>query len=545
MLRFLRISHLAVIDSVEVEFDPGLNVLTGETGAGKSILVEAVGLLLGGRASGDLVRTGEDAATIEAIFESGGEEIARPPRDHRPGAQPRLHQRRACDGRRPEGTVGAAHRASRPARAPDAARSGHASGVLDAFGAARAARAPVARRLRRACATAADALGATAAPRVAEREARQDLLDVSARRARPGRTCGRSAGERRGRELAAPAGAGERRARRAAVRRRATRRSTRATTRPGGARAASGGASASWPRSIRSSSRTSTPATASSRSSKTSPCFCGATPTASMPRPARLQQVEERLALLERLKRKYGPTLGDVIARRDALRQRAGRDSQRGDEPDGRARSASTRPRATGIWRRRGRCRRRAGARRRPFARAARGAARPSWRWSARASRCASPTTGDAESRSWTRGRDRRGRVLRLAESGRRPAPACPDRVGRRAVAHHAGHQDADVRRAARGGERRSRAARRRRARPDLRRGRRRHRRARRGRRRPQASGARRRRSRCCASRTCRRSRRYADTHFQIEKRVGAVAARARPSGRLDAARRGSTSWRG
>ncbi len=75
MLRFLRIKHLAVIDSVEVEFDPGLNVLTGETGAGKSILVEAVGLLLGGRASGDLVRTGEDAAAIEAIFENGGEEL--------------------------------------------------------------------------------------------------------------------------------------------------------------------------------------------------------------------------------------------------------------------------------------------------------------------------------------------------------------------------------------------------------------------------------------------------------------------------------------
>src|SRR5215210_5540799 len=75
MLRFLRIRHLAVIDSVEVEFDPGLNVLTGETGAGKSILVEAVGLLLGGRASGDLVRTGEETAAIEAIFDNGGEEL--------------------------------------------------------------------------------------------------------------------------------------------------------------------------------------------------------------------------------------------------------------------------------------------------------------------------------------------------------------------------------------------------------------------------------------------------------------------------------------
>jgi DNA repair protein RecN (Recombination protein N) len=75
MLRFLKIRHLAVIDSVELEFDPGLNVLTGETGAGKSILVEAVGLLLGGRASGDLVRTGEESAVIEAIFENGSQEL--------------------------------------------------------------------------------------------------------------------------------------------------------------------------------------------------------------------------------------------------------------------------------------------------------------------------------------------------------------------------------------------------------------------------------------------------------------------------------------
>jgi DNA repair protein RecN (Recombination protein N) len=70
MLRLLRIRNLAVIEAVEVEFEPGFNVLTGETGAGKSILVEAVGLLLGGRASADLVRTGESQATIEALFES-------------------------------------------------------------------------------------------------------------------------------------------------------------------------------------------------------------------------------------------------------------------------------------------------------------------------------------------------------------------------------------------------------------------------------------------------------------------------------------------
>jgi len=79
MLRLLRIRNLAVIEAVEVELEPGFNVLTGETGAGKSILVEAVGLLLGARASADLVRTGEVQATIEAIFEDAddGEIIVR------------------------------------------------------------------------------------------------------------------------------------------------------------------------------------------------------------------------------------------------------------------------------------------------------------------------------------------------------------------------------------------------------------------------------------------------------------------------------------
>jgi DNA repair protein RecN (Recombination protein N) len=76
MIRFLSIRHLAVIDALELEFAPGLTVLTGETGAGKSILVGAVGLLVGGRASADLVRTGEDTAAIEAVFETqSGEEL--------------------------------------------------------------------------------------------------------------------------------------------------------------------------------------------------------------------------------------------------------------------------------------------------------------------------------------------------------------------------------------------------------------------------------------------------------------------------------------
>lgn len=70
MLRYLSIQHLAVIESVEVEFQPGFNVLTGETGAGKSILVGAVGLLMGDRASPDLVRTGEELACVQAVFET-------------------------------------------------------------------------------------------------------------------------------------------------------------------------------------------------------------------------------------------------------------------------------------------------------------------------------------------------------------------------------------------------------------------------------------------------------------------------------------------
>src|SRR5262245_61726301 len=79
MIRFLSVNNLAVIDRLELEFAPGLNVLTGETGAGKSILVGAVGLLVGGRASAELVRTGEETATVQAVFETptGAELIVR------------------------------------------------------------------------------------------------------------------------------------------------------------------------------------------------------------------------------------------------------------------------------------------------------------------------------------------------------------------------------------------------------------------------------------------------------------------------------------
>jgi len=72
MLKSLNISNFAVIRYLSIEFHLGLNVLTGETGAGKSIIVDALSLLLGGRASTDVVRTGEKVALVEGIFELEG-----------------------------------------------------------------------------------------------------------------------------------------------------------------------------------------------------------------------------------------------------------------------------------------------------------------------------------------------------------------------------------------------------------------------------------------------------------------------------------------
>lgn len=69
MLTELRIKNLAIIDTVTLPLAAGFNVLTGETGAGKSIIVGALGLLIGERASSDLVRTGADKATVEGVFD--------------------------------------------------------------------------------------------------------------------------------------------------------------------------------------------------------------------------------------------------------------------------------------------------------------------------------------------------------------------------------------------------------------------------------------------------------------------------------------------
>ena len=70
MLLELVVENYAVVERVRVRFHPGLNLLTGETGSGKSIVVDALGLVLGGRASAEMVRSDTDRARISAIFEA-------------------------------------------------------------------------------------------------------------------------------------------------------------------------------------------------------------------------------------------------------------------------------------------------------------------------------------------------------------------------------------------------------------------------------------------------------------------------------------------
>src|SRR5215216_2466765 len=68
MLTLLNISNIALIDELRVEFDRGLNLLTGETGSGKSVIVDALGVLIGGRFTSDLLKAGETRGFIEGLF---------------------------------------------------------------------------------------------------------------------------------------------------------------------------------------------------------------------------------------------------------------------------------------------------------------------------------------------------------------------------------------------------------------------------------------------------------------------------------------------
>ena len=323
MLRFLRVTHLAVIDSVEVEFDSGLNVLTGETGAGKSILVEAVGLLLGGRASGDLVRTGEEAAAVEAIFETAGEELV-------------VRREITAQGRSRAYVDGALTTAGALKELSTRLIELHGQhehqtlldsathlGVLDTFGGFEPLLASTAEAFER-FRTSADRLAEVRAA-ARDRVARQDLITFQLGeldRAAP-KPCEDD-------ELAAlrqVLASAERVERLCAEGYASLYESDDAVLATLGNVWRRVGELAALDPQFQ-------PYVDAREGIKSQledlALFLRRYADTIEASPARLQQVEERLALLERLKRKYGPALDDVIARRAALRQEL-TDLERGD----------------------------------------------------------------------------------------------------------------------------------------------------------------------------------------------------------------------
>ena len=317
MLRFLSIKRLAVIDAVEVEFEPGLNVLTGETGAGKSILVEAVGLLLGGRASGDLVRTGEESAAIEAIFENDGEEIV-------------VRREITAQGRSRAFVNGALATAGALKELSGRLIELHGQhehqtlldpsthlDVLDAFGDLDALAAPVTAAYdgMRASASALEAMRAA----VADRESRLELIAFQL--AELERASLKTTEPAEDVELAATRqvlASAERVLRLCEESYGALYESDQAILAGlGGVWRRIGELAALDPRFV--------PYLEARDAVKAQledlALFLRRYADGIDASPARLQQVEERLALLERLKRKHGPTLADVVARRDALRR--------------------------------------------------------------------------------------------------------------------------------------------------------------------------------------------------------------------------------
>jgi DNA repair protein RecN (Recombination protein N) len=320
MLRFLRIKHLAVIDAAEVEFEPGLNVLTGETGAGKSILVEAVGLLLGGRASGDLVRTGEEAASIEAIFEtpgmagqSGEELLVRREITAQGRSRAYINGELATAGalRELSGRLIELHGQHEHHTLLDPAT--HLD-VVDAFGGLQRSAAAVAEAFERWRVSGEELSRVTKA--VAEREARQDLASFQLTE------LDRAA-------IASPDEDAELAATRQVLAN--AERVERLCEESYASLYESDGAALSslgqvWRRvadlaAIDARFQPYVDARDGIKSQlEDLALFLRRYADGIEASPAKLQQLEERLALLERLKRKYGPALADCIAKREALR---------------------------------------------------------------------------------------------------------------------------------------------------------------------------------------------------------------------------------
>ena len=99
MLFHLSVRNLALIDSAEVEFEEGLNILTGETGAGKSVIIGSVNAALGGKTSKDMIRQGCDYAYVELVFSVTDEKNGGnwpPERSARTQTEILSYQRKSC-----------------------------------------------------------------------------------------------------------------------------------------------------------------------------------------------------------------------------------------------------------------------------------------------------------------------------------------------------------------------------------------------------------------------------------------------------------------
>jgi DNA repair protein RecN (Recombination protein N) len=314
MLKFLSIRHLAIIDAVELEFDAGFNVLTGETGAGKSVLVDAVGLLVGGRASGDLVRTGEDAAIVEALFDAGGQELL-----VRREVTSQGRSRAFVNGNL---TTAAALRELAAGLVELHGQHEHQTlldaathlGLLDAFGGLQHLSAPVhtAFDAMRAAEEALDGTRRAGSDRSARRElAAFQLAELDKAALKP----------REDDELLAARqvlASAER------VERLCLEGYGSLYESDGAVLAALGGV---WKRvgelaALDPAFQPFLDARAGIKSQlEELALFLRRYAEGIEASPARLEEVETRLALVERIKRKYGPTLGDALAKRDALRR--------------------------------------------------------------------------------------------------------------------------------------------------------------------------------------------------------------------------------
>lgn len=313
MLRFLSIKHLAVIDAVEVEFAAGFNVLTGETGTGKSILVEAVGLLLGGRASGDLVRTGEDSATVEAVFETAGTELL-----VRRDVTAQGRSRAFIDGQL--ATAGALKELAARVIELHGQHEHHTLldpaahvAVLDAYGDLAALSASVAAAFE-AMRSSAEELNRVRQATV-ERSARQELLAFQLSELdRAGLIPAEDEELRMTRHVLANA---ERVERLCAESYASLYESEHAVLAQLGSVWRRVGDLASFDASFQPHLEARDGIKSQLEDLALTLRRYASSISAS---PEQLQRVEERLALLERLKRKYGPTLDDAIARRDTIR---------------------------------------------------------------------------------------------------------------------------------------------------------------------------------------------------------------------------------